>query len=174
MELRLNLLFLGVVTAATAALTTSEPYAALDPTAKAARSLGGLEDAFARDPGSEPALLALVDAYFDQSRPELVIAAVHRARGASGDSPETVHRLARAYESLGRFTDARTAADRAFEGCRRVPDSRCSTRRLAIFEIHRGALGRIVAMGIDDPRDERIQRAYDQAMRRIDVVLSGG
>lgn len=174
MELRLNLLFLGVVTAATAALTASEPYAAIDPTAKASRRLGGLEDAFARDPRSEPALLALADAYFDQSRPELVIAAVHRAEGESRESPEAVHRLARAYESLGRFADARTAAERAFEGCRRVSDSRCSTRRLTIFEIHRGALGRIIAMGIDDPRDERIQSAYDKAMRRIDVVLSGG
>jgi len=171
MELRLNVLFLGVVTAATAALTASEPYAAIDPTAKAGRMLGSLEDAFAHAPDDETALLALTDAYFEQSRPELVIAAVHRARG---ESAEADHRLARAYESLGRFTDARTAADRAYERCRHAPDSACSTRRLAIFEIHRGALGRIIAMGIDDPRDERIREAYDKAMRRIDVVLGGG
>lgn len=174
MELRLNVLFLGVVTAATAALTASEPYAALDPTAKASRMLSSLEDAFARDPADETALLALTDAYFEQSRPELVIAAVRRATEGTGETAEAEHRLARAYESLGRFGDARTAADRAFERCRSVPDSACSTRRLAIFEIHRGALGRIVAMGVDDPRDARIRTAYDQAMRRISVVLGGG
>lgn len=174
MEIRLNLLFLGVVAAATAALTASEPYAALDPTADASRRLGGLEDAFAREPASEPALVALADAYFDQGHPELVVAAVGRAAEATTEAPEIAHRLARAYESLGRFEDARLAAAQAYDRCRAMPDSRCPAPRLAIFGIHRGALTRIVAQGIEDPRDVRIRAAYDQAMRRIELVLTGG
>ncbi len=176
MELRLNLVFLGLVVGAAAGLTASEPMAALDPAAKATRRLGRLEDAFASAPGDEARLLELLGAYADVHRPELVVATIARAEPPAREAAEVAHRLARAEESLGRFERARTAADLAVRACLREGGEQagCPDARLALFQIHRSALMRIVAMGIDDPTDERIRAAYDLAMRRVTVRLGGG
>jgi hypothetical protein len=175
MELRLNLVFLGLVMASGAAMTASEPYAALDPKAGATRRLGQLEDAFAQTPADVPCLLELTAAYLEQERPELVISSIGRAAPSARESPEVAHRLARAFESLGRFADARAAADRAFESCLRVLETDgCGPHRLAIFDIHRLALARILSMGVDDPTDPRIRTAYDLVLRRASVRIGGG
>lgn len=175
MELRLNLVFLGLVVATAGFLTASEPMAALDPAAKATRRLGRLEDAFASAPGDETTLLALLGAYADVRRPELVVATVARATAPARDTAEVAHRLARAEESLGRFARAKVAADRAIEACVHADRGArgCPDARLAVYRIHRSALVRIVAMGIEDPRDARIRTAYELALRPVTVRLGG-
>lgn len=175
MELRLNLLFFGLVVATGATLTASEPYAALDPKAGATRRLSALEDAFAASPDDVPCLLELTAAYLEQRRGELAISAIRSATPEARSAPEVEHRLARAFESLGRFTDARAASERALEACLHPPPpGTCGQHRQIVFEIHHAALTRIVAMGVADPADPRIQTAYDLVMRRASVRIGGG
>lgn len=176
MELRLNLVFLALVISSASALTASEPMAALDPKALSTRTLGRLEDAFARAPSEREPLLALIEAYVEANRPEMVVATVARALPPARTAPETQHQLARAHESLGQFREASSAAERAYDSCMRELGGRsgCIPGRLPILEVHRRALAQIVALGIDDPADERIRRVYDHAMRRTTVHLGGG
>ena len=175
MELRLNLVFLVLVLVTGFAMTTSEPYAALDPKAGATRRLGVLEDACAEAPSDVARLLDLTAAYLEQNRAELVVSAIARAAPTARTSPEVEHRLARALETMGRFRDARAAADRAFVACERVDDSeRCGPHRRAIFDMHRAALSRIIAMGVLDPADPRIQTAYDSVLRPVSIRIGGG
>lgn len=176
MELRLNLVFLALVAASAAFLTASEPMAALDPKAATTRTLGRLEDAFARDPSAAQPLLALLDVYVQNRRPEMVVATVARAHSPAREAFEVEHRLARAEESLGHFRLASAAAERAYSACVRAlgQPSGCTPGRLPILDVHRRALAQIVQLGIADPTDARIERVYDLALRRATVHLGGG
>jgi len=184
-ELRFNLLFLGLVALAAMAMTASEPVAALDPHALGTRHLRALEDRFAREPGDHDLALRLAEAYLERDRPELAITALRAADARVLDAPDVVHRLSQAYEAMGRLDEAESAAERAYALCERAVDwadgeltvppplHPCTAQVLAVLDVHRVAVHHLLGFGVHDPRhDGRTRLAYDLAMRRARVALA--
>ena len=74
MEVKINLGILVFLALVWGGLSWAEPGAALDPHAEQTRSLGDLEDRFARDHGNAALAQSLADAYLDLDRPEFAVA----------------------------------------------------------------------------------------------------
>jgi len=183
LEIRLNLVLLATLGVAWAALSGSDPVAALDPESAETRELAMLEDEFARDRGDVLMARHLSSRYLELDRPGLAIAALSAADAAVLEDPSVAHRLAQAYESTGRLDDALATAELAVARCGRylgtadsstatpVPRHRCDARDYAILDMHRTALSHMVRWDVADPaRDSRRQMAYDLAMRRASIA----
>ncbi len=183
MEIRLNLVLLGVLGVCWAALSPSDPVSALDPESAETRELAMLEDEFALDRSDVLMARHLSSRYLELDRPGLAIAALRAADPAVLEDPTVVHRLAQAYESTGRLDDALATAELAVARCGRylgtvdsgaatpVPQHRCDARDYALLDMHKTALSHMVRWGVDDPQhDSRSQMAYDLAMRRASIA----
>jgi hypothetical protein len=183
LEIRLNLVLLATLGIAWAALSPSEPVAALDPASAETRELAMLEDEFARDRSDVLMARHLSSRYLELDRPGLAIAALHAADPAVLEDPSVAHRLAQAYESTGRLDDALATAELAVARCGRylgtsdsgaatpVPRHRCDARDYALLEMHKTALTHMTRWGVADPdHDSRRQLAYDLAMRRASIA----
>ena len=182
MELRVNVVLLGVLVVAWASLSASEPAAALDPEDPATRELAALEDAFAHDPNDAALGRALAEAYLDIDQPGLAIAAIRASSADLMDDPMLAHRLSQAYERSGHLLDALATAELAAARCGRSlgtadsssvtpePATRCGAREYAIIEMHRSALDHMVRWGVLSESDPRVQTAYDLATRRASIA----
>lgn len=185
MEIKINvgiLLFLGLVWGA---LSWTQPGAALDPHAEQTRSLRVLEDRFAHDHGNAALAQDLADAYLDLDRPEFAVATLSAAEPDVLTDPGVEHRLARAYERIGRVDDALATSEVALAQCARslgtdesssvtpIPARGCSERLYAALEMHRDALARMHAWGVTDPRtDPRAPHAYGLAVRAARILTT--
>lgn len=183
MELRLNLVLLALIVAASSSLTAAEPVAALDPDAPSTRELAAMEDAFAQDPSDIALARGLAETYIDLRRPGLAIAVLRAGDPQHLDHPMVAHRLAQAYEQGGRVLDALATSDLALARCARslgtadapsgtpVPVYSCTARQHAVLEMHRNALVHMVRWGVADPiHDPRTRRAYDLSIRRASIA----
>jgi hypothetical protein len=179
MELRINLLFLGLTVVCATALSATEPVAALDPGACSTRRLSELEDAFARDPGALAVALELVEAYLERERPELAITVFRAVKEPLRASPMLNHRLSQAHEAAGNVREALESAERAVLRCGERLEVAgeddafaCDARLAVVLDIHVVALTRLVAWGVRDPAtDPRTRLAYDTAMRRARIAM---
>jgi len=183
MEIRLNLVILGALGIAWAALSADEPVAAMDPMDPDRAELAALEDRFAHDRTDVVAARQLATEYLEMDRPGLAIAALRSADPQLLDDPMLAHRLAQAYEHSGRVLDAHATAELALARCGRslgttdssaatpVPRFGCSHREYAVLEMHRTALDHMVRWGVADPgQDGRSKTAYELAVRRASVA----
>jgi hypothetical protein len=179
MELRINLLFLGLTVVCATALSATEPVAALDPGACSTRKLAELEDAFAQDPSKPEVALHLVEAYLERHRPELAITVFRASAAALHASPILNHRLSQAHEAEGNVRLALEAAERAVVRCSERLEIAgqddplaCDARLAVVLDIHVAALTRLDAWGVTDPAsDPRTRLAYDTAMRRARIAM---
>lgn len=183
MEVKVNLGILVFLALVWGGLSWAEPGAALDPHAEQTRSLGDLEDRFARDHGNAALAQSLADAYLDLDRPEFAVATLAAAEPDVLDDPGVAHRLARAYERTGRVDDALATAQMAYARCARalgtddgsavteIPARGCTERLYVSLQMHRDALARMHAWGVTDPRtDSRAQLAYGLSVRAVRIV----
>lgn len=179
MELRINLLFIGLTAACVAALSATEPVAALDPGACSTRRLAELEDAFARHDDDLAIALPLVEAYLERGRPELAITVYRAASPALQASPMLTHRLSQAHEAEDDIEAALETAERAVVRCASRLEIAgdddpmgCSARLSVVLDIHLTALARMSSWGITRPSsDPRARLAYDGAMRRARIAM---
>jgi hypothetical protein len=183
MEIRLNLVLLGVLGLTWLAMTPADPVAALDPDAAETRELALLEDQFAASPNDVLLARHLSSRYLELDRPGLAIAALRSADPTLLEDPTVAHRLAQAYERTGRMLDAVATAELAVARCGRylgttdaapvtpVPEYVCDERDYALLDLHRNALSHMVRWGVSDPgRDPRRNVAYQIAERRVSIA----
>lgn len=183
MEMRVNLAFLAILGAMWVGGTVTEAASAMDVTNPEVRELAALEDRFAVDTSNVEAAEALASAYLDLDRPDLVVATASLAHATVLDDPAVSHRLAQAFESLGRVDDALATAELALSRCERtigtarsslvspLPARVCSERTHVALEIHHEVLGRMSAWGVVDPRhDPRAERAYALTVRTATIM----
>ena len=183
MEIKVNLGFLVFLLLVWGSLSWAEPSAALDPHAEQTRSLRELEDRFAHDHGNAALAQDLADAYLDLDRPEFAVATLTAAEPDVMTDPGVEHRLARAYERVGRIDDALAVTRAAYAQCARsigtdegssvtpIPARGCTERLYAALQMHRDALARMQAWGVTDTRnDPRASLAYGLAVRAVRVV----
>jgi hypothetical protein len=142
MAAKVNLALLAALGVVWATLTLVEPASALDPDSAATGALVELEDAFATHRDDAALAQALVDAYLDRHRPELVIGALGAADPSVRRAPAVLRGLAQAYESTGHLEDADATLRLAHALCARslgaeggarntpVPEHACSQRTL--------------------------------------------
>jgi len=181
-EVRINAVLGGLLVLAWAALTVTEPVCTLDPSGRATHQLAGLENDLARDPGNVEVAQSLAEAYLLVGRPRLVIAALRSPELDLRQAPMLAHRLAQAYEDVGRFEDALATAELALARCARslgssragvvtsVPAFGCTARDHVVLETHRSALDHMVRLGVEDPSDPRARLAYERALRRASIA----
>jgi hypothetical protein len=182
-EIKVNVGILLFLVLVWGSLSWTQPGAALDPHAEQTRSLRLLEDRFAHDHGNAALAQDLADAYLDLDRPEFAVATLTAAEPDVMTDPGVEHRLARAYERMGRVADAYNTAEVALAQCGRVlgtdegssvtpiPARGCTERLYAALTMHRDALARMQAWGVTDPRtDPRAPRAYAFAVRAVRIV----
>ncbi len=183
MEIRLNLVLLGVLGLTWLAMTPADPVAALDPDSAETRELAMLEDQFAQHPSDVLLARHLASRYLELDRPGLAIAALRAADPAVLEDPTVAHRLAQAYEHTGRLLDAVATAELALARCGRylgtgdaapvspMPTYVCDARDYALLDLHRNALSHMVRWGVSDPdHDPRRVVAYDIAQRRVSIA----
>jgi hypothetical protein len=185
LEIKINLGILVFLLLVWGSMSWAEPGAALDPRAEQTRSLRVLEDRFAHDHGNAALAEDLADAYLDLDRPEFAVATLTAAEPDVMTDPGVEHRLARAYERVGRVDDALAVSQVAYAQCARaigtdegssvtpVPPRGCSERLYAALQMHTAALARMHVWGVTDPRnDPRAARAYGLAVRAARVVTA--
>lgn len=179
MEVRLNLLFLGVLSLIVAGLSSGSPRAVLDPTDRRTHELAALEDRFAEERGDLELARQLSERYLELDRPGLALVSLRSVDRDLLSDPLLSLRLAQAYERLGRVQDALATADLALSRCGRslgargasavtpIPRHACTERQYALLDIQRTALLHLVRWRVSDPRtDGRTRTAYELAVRR--------
>jgi hypothetical protein len=173
------LALLGVVAQA---LTASDPRPTLEPGA-APPELAALEDGLAREPGNPAVARRLAAEYLRLGQPALALGVVRAVRPELVADPLLTHRIAQAYEALGRLDDAAITASVAKARCLRAVGSdrvgltveptalRCSPGVLLALEQHEHALLLMLRWGVSDPRtDGRAIAAHDLAVRRARIA----
>lgn len=183
MEAKLNLLLLGALAVAWAAISLAEPAAALDPAQRATQELAALEDAYALDRSDPELARRLADHYLALSAPQLAVAALSASAPEVREDPAVLHRLARSYEQTGRMQDAVATAELALARCARAlgtseasdvtpaPARACSERTYAALERHANALAYMARWGVTDVRsDPRARTAYALAVRSARIL----
>ena len=166
------------------ALTTSELRPTLEP-GVATPELGVLEDRLALEPGNPEIARRLAAQYLSLEQPALVLGVVRAVRPEFVTDPLLTHRIAQAYEALGRLDDAAVTASVAKARCLRAIGSeqvgvaaeptqlRCSPAALLALEQHEHALLQMLRWGVSDPRnDDRAVAAHDLAERRARIASS--
>jgi len=183
MEMKVNLVLLGVLAIAWGAGALTEPATLLAPSEGSAGDLAGLEDAFATDREDPAVAVELADRYIALGRPSLAVAALSSTGPALREDPAVLHRLAMAYEATGRMDDALATARLGLARCARalgtssassvtpVPDRACSERTYAALDVHASALGLMERWGVTDvSHDPRARRAYALSLRSARIL----
>jgi hypothetical protein len=187
MEIRLSLAMLAVLAGIAWALAAEAPKAAYDPGSSATRELSALEDRFAIAHDDLGVARQLAAEYLRRDAPALAIGVVHAASPELVTDPLLTHRLAQAYEAVGRLDDALATASVARTRCLRSvgsddiapPESSarysCSPAALVALEQHEQALTQMVLWGVSDPRrDPRARVARGLAERKAKIASLGG
>lgn len=185
MQTKVSLVLFGAVAVLWAGTTLTEPAAALDPTERSTRELAALEDAFAADPGDAQIARDLADHYLSIGAPRLAVNALSNTESSVREDPAILHRLALAYEELGRMDDALATARLAQARCGRalgtadssavtpVPAHACSERTYAALDMHASALGHMARWGVTDVQsDDRARHAYVLAVRSARILTA--
>jgi hypothetical protein len=160
-------------------MTASAPKGALPRATRV--DLAMLEDTLARDPSDVRAADALAGAYLAAGRPGFAVAILRSMDDAHGKAPRLTHRLAEAYERMGRMEDARSISELAMARCEGelggvgvLPQSPvpgappCTESELASYVVHREALVTMSRWGVarfDDPRRAVAHRLARRVMR---------
>ncbi len=189
MEIRLCLALLVLLGGIAWSLAAREPAAALEPGTASTRELCALEDAFARAHDNLGLARRLAAEYLRMDAPALAIGVVRAASPALVVDPILTHRLAQAYEAVGRLDDALATAEVARARCQRAlgsPDAlpqaddplsahACTPGALVALEQHERALGQMVRWGVSDPtRDPRARLARRLSERRAKIASMAG
>ncbi|MFI5305708.1 MAG: hypothetical protein ACHQ53_00070 [Polyangiales bacterium] len=187
MEIRLSLALLAVLAGIAWALAAEAPTAAFDPGSAATHELSALEDRFAAAHDDLAVARQLAAEYLRRDAPALAIGVVHAAAPELVTDPLLTHRLAQAYEGVGRIDDALATASVARARCLRSLGSEeatpvdspsrylCSPAALVALEQHEQALAQMVLWGVTDPRhDPRARVAHGLAERRAKIASLGG
>lgn len=182
MEIKLSALLLVVLASIGLSLLAGEPVALLQPDDGATSELTQLEDAFAWNHGELEIATRLSSAYLRLGKPALVIGVVRQVAPELQADPILNHRMAQAYEAVGRLYDALATAAVARARCARVvgtsdavnvsvPSVRCTAAALVALEQHEDALTRMLRWGVDDPRlDPRARLAHELAARHARIA----
>lgn len=183
MEIRLSLALLVLLGGIAFSLTARAPEAAFDPGSDTARELAGLEDSFARAHDDVQAARRLVSEYLRLGKPAFAIGVVSAAAPELTADPILTHRLAQAYEAVGRLDDALVTASLARARCLRAlgsseaspisspPRFACRASALVAIEQEQQALAQMLRWGVSDPtRDPRARIARGLAERRARIA----
>lgn len=186
MEIRLSLALLALLGAIAFSLTARPPEAALPPDGSYAHELAALEDQLAADPGDVQVARRLAGEYLRLGRPAFALGVVRAVRPGLVVDPLLTHRLAQAYEALGRLDDAAITAAVARARCLRalgqsqtltfvaLEPLHCSPAALVALEQHETALLQMVRWGVNDPRtDPRARVAHRTAERMVRIAARG-
>jgi hypothetical protein len=183
MEIRLSLTLLAMLAGIGWCLTAKSPVPALEADTHAVRELSRLEDSFAAAHDDVRVARQLTAEYLRLSQPALAIGVVRAASPSLIADPLLTHRLAEAYEAVGRLDDAMATAGVARARCLRAIGSSeasplsepsrfdCSAAALVTFEQHEQALSQMLRWGVTDPqRDPRARVARGIAERRAHIA----
>jgi hypothetical protein len=182
MEIRLSLGLLALLGVLAYSLTFRAPQAAVEPAVDATQDLADLEDAFAIHRDDLPLARQLSGAYLKIGSPGLAIGVVQAVSPELVTDPLLTHRLAQAYEAVGRLDDALVTAAVAHGRCLRAvgsldattvgapPRFDCSPAVLVALEQHEQALSQMLRWGVTDPRDPRAIAARGMAERRARIA----
>jgi hypothetical protein len=188
MEIRLSLALLGLLAGIAWGLAARTPAPALDPGAPATRELSALEDQFAAAHDDLGVARRLASEYLRLDAPALAIGVVRMASPELVTDPILTHRLAQAYEAVGRLDDALATASVARARCLRAVGSvdavpglmtpsrfDCTPGALVALEQHEQALVQMLRWGVTDARrDPRARLARGLAERRAKIASIGG
>jgi hypothetical protein len=187
MEIRLSSALLVLLVGIGWSLTARAPQPALTPDTEAARELARLEDAFATGHDQVQIARRLAAEYLRLAQPALAIGVVRAASPELIADPILTHRLAQAYEAVGRIDDAVATANVARARCLRAigsseasltsspPRFGCSASTLVALEQHQQALEQMLLWGVTDPlRDPRARVARGLAERRAHIASLAG
>ena len=185
MEIRLSLAVLALFGAIALSLTARPPISELPPDGAYAQELSLLEDQLADDPTDVNAARLLAGAYLRLGRPAFALGVVRAVRPNLVVDPLLTHRLAQAYEALGRLDDAAITASVARARCVRAlgqsqtipfaaPEPlQCSAAALVALEQHESALLQMIRIGVNDPRtDPRARIAHRTAERMVRIAAA--
>lgn len=181
MQAKVSLVLLGALLAIWGATSLTEPARALGSTDHPAAELdelARLEDAFAADRSDPVIARELADAYLSFDAPRQAVNVLSNSTSSVREDPAILHRLAMAYEELGRMDDAVATARLARARCARsigtadassvtpVPEHECSERTYAALDMHANALDHMARWGVTDVQhDDRARQAYVLAVR---------
>ncbi|MBK8171631.1 MAG: hypothetical protein IPK60_14965 [Sandaracinaceae bacterium] len=183
MEVKVNLVLLGLLGIVWASLSSADPVAALDPLSPATQHLSALEDEFAADPSHIGHARELSRLYIELGQPGLAITTIRSADPHLLEDPILTDRLATAYELSGRVSDAVATADLALARCGRalgdrdlaatpVPRYGCAESTYAQIDVHLHALSYMARWGVGEPSvDHRAVVAYELAQRSARVAI---
>lgn len=183
MEVKVNLVLLGLLGLVWASLSSADPVAALDPSSDATLRLSELEDSFASDPSNIAHARELSRLYVELGQPGLAITTIRSADPRLLEDPILTDHLATAYELSGRVSDAVATSDLALARCARalgtrdlaatpVPRYGCAESTYAQIEVHLHALSYMARWGVAEPSiDHRAVVAYELAQRSARVAI---
>jgi hypothetical protein len=186
MEIRLSLGLLALLGVMAFGLTSRAPQAVLPTQGEAVQELAELEDAFAAAHDDLALAQRLAATYLRFGEPALAIGVVRNVSPDLVTDPILTHRLAQAYEAVGRLDDAVATAAVAHARCLRAvgssealaastpPRFGCSSAALVALEQHAQALSHMLRWGVTDPRsDPRAREARHLAERRVRIASLG-
>ena len=185
MEIRLSLTLLALLVGIGWSLTAKSPLAALAVDSESAAELSRLEEAFAVAHDDVQVARRLTQQYLRFGQPVLAIGVVRTASLELVTDPILTHRLAQAYEAVGRLDDAAATASVARARCLRAIGSSeasplsepsrfgCSAAALVAFEQHERGLLQMLRWGVTDPRhDPRARVARRVAERSAHIATA--
>jgi hypothetical protein len=183
MEIKLSLVLLLVLAGIGFSLLAREPRRLLAVDGRPEGELSQLEDSFAWHHDELDVATRLSTAYLALGNPALAIGVVRQVGPELAADPILTHRLAQAYEAMGRLDDALATAGVAAARCARVvgtseaalnvsvPRVHCTPGALIALEQHEDALTRMLRWGVDDPRiDSRARLAHELAARHAHIM----
>jgi hypothetical protein len=187
MEIRLSLAMLALLVGVVWGLSARDPIATLDPLGPQAADLSALEDAYAERRDDLPVVRRLAAEYLRLDQAALAIGVVRGASPELAQDPILTHRLAQAYEAVGRLDDALVTVEVARARCSRAVGSTdaallgapasmpCSPATLVALEQHGQALLQMLRWGVTDPRnDPRAPLARGLSQRRARIASLDG
>jgi hypothetical protein len=186
MEIRLSLGLLALLGIMAFGLTVRAPEVVPASRGEAGHELAELEDAFATAHDNLALAQRLSASYLRLGEPALAIGVVRSVSPDLVTDPILTHRLAQAYEAVGRLDDAVATAAVAHARCLRAvgssdalaasapPRFSCSPSALVALEQHAQALSYMLRWGVTDPRhDPRRREAFRLAERRVGIASLG-
>jgi hypothetical protein len=183
MEIRLSLVLLALLGGVAWSLAATEPRAQLNQDDDSVRALSALEDAFATAHDDLGVARKLSAEYLRLGQPALAIGVARTASPGLIADPLLTHRLAQAYEAVGRLDDALATASVAHARCLRAvgsadavvsdgaPTFACTPAVLVAVEQHEQSLALMLRWGVTDPRhDPRARMARGLSERRARIA----
>lgn len=169
MQLRTQLVVVGLVAAGWFAGTLTVVQPATEASATDRASMARLESQLARDPSDRSAARALARRYLTLGMPQNAVDAVTRSAPEVQRDAQVSLALSRAYERLGDVHSAAAQANGALGRCVALPPELsggegCDVRTNAELALQSEALDRMIAWRVDPVRDPlRARDAHELA-----------